>query len=61
MMRSHMINRPANSPFWTRERDRALQKHIAAGGSIEAIAAYFDTTPNAIQRRLYHLRGVAHS
>ena len=56
-----MINRVTSSPFWTRERDRALRKHIAAGKSIEAIATHFDTTPNAIQRRLYHLRGVAQS
>jgi len=53
-----MINRHANARFWTRERDRALQKHADAGASIEAIAKHFDATPNAIQRRLYQLRGV---
>jgi len=56
-----MINRHTNSSFWTRDRDRALRKHTVAGKSIEAIATHFDTTPNAIQRRLYHLRGVAQS
>ena len=52
-----MINRHADARFWMRERDRALQ-NADAGASIEAIAKHFDTTPNAIQRRLYQLRGV---
>jgi hypothetical protein len=53
-----MINRHTNSGFWTRERDRMLRKHAAAGESPEAIATYFATTPKAIQRRLYRLSGM---
>jgi hypothetical protein len=54
-----MINRNTNSGFWTRKRDRMLQKRAAAGESPEAIATYFATTPQAILRRLYRLSGKA--
>jgi IS30 family transposase len=54
-----MINRQANSPFWTPQTDKLLQKLQTAGVPLEKIAAKLDVTPNSIQRRLYHLRGTA--
>ena len=52
-----MMNRHANSPFWTPERDRVLRKLATAGKSPERIAAQLNTTPNSVQKRVYHLRG----
>jgi IS30 family transposase len=54
-----MINRHANSPFWTSQTDKILQKLQAAGVPIEKIAAQLDVTANSVQRRLYQLRGSA--
>ena len=52
-----MMNRHANSRFWTPKRDRVLRQLATAGELPERIAAKLDTTPNSVQRRLYHLRG----
>jgi IS30 family transposase len=52
-----MINRQANSPFWTPQTDKILRKLQRAEVPLEKIAGQLNVTPNSIQRRLYHLRG----
>src|SRR5437870_5556991 len=51
------INRHVTSAFWTPKRDKRLQTLQAAGLSAAEIAARLGTTPFAIYRRFYHLRG----